>query len=55
MYDRWAGRLTEDEEGYHFQYRSEYLGEDNAEAVSLTLPLRKEEFHSTILFPFLMV
>ncbi len=49
--DNWAGTLTEDEEGYHFKYQEDYLRE-NQDAVSLTLPLRKEAYHSSYLFPF---
>lgn len=52
MHDRWAGTLWEDEEGYHFRYREAYLRETEAEAVSLTLPLREEPFHDRVLFPF---
>lgn len=47
-----AGILTEDEEGYHFTYSSDYLMMGNAIPVSLTLPLKEETFHSGILFPF---
>jgi len=47
-----AGILTEDEEGYHFTYSSDYLMMVNAIPVSLTLPLKEENFHSGILFPF---
>jgi len=47
-----AGILTEDEEGYHFTYSSDYLMMGNAVPASLTLPLRKETFHSEFLFPF---
>ena len=42
LYDRLAGRLVEDENGFTFSYDSSYLASDGAEAVSLTLPLRKE-------------
>ncbi len=52
MYEHWAGVLTEDEEGFHFFYREEYLSMKEAEAVSLTLPLQNEPFHSSVLFPF---
>ncbi len=52
IYDRWAGRLTEDEDGYHFEYEESYLGETDAEAISLTLPLTTKGYHSKILFPF---
>lgn len=47
-----AGLLTEDEEGYHFTYASDYLLMETAIAISLTLPLKEEPFHSKILFPF---
>ena len=42
MYDRYAGRLTEDEDGFHFVYDSEYLAAEGAEPISLTMPLREE-------------
>ncbi len=47
-----AGVLTEHDEGYTFQYIKEYLTSKNATPISLTLPLSKEAYHSTILFPF---
>ena len=49
--DSWAGILTEDGEGYHFQYNADYL-EKGGEPISLTLPLQMEPYHSNILFPF---
>ncbi len=51
MYQRVAGQLWQDEEGYHFQYLSGYL-QSEAEPVSLTLPLIKEVYHSPTLFSF---
>lgn len=50
--NREAGVLTEDENGFTFRYHDEYLGSDEAEAVSLTLPLRAEEYQDKVLFPF---
>ena len=47
-----AGILKETDEGYSFQYDTDYLQNENASAVSLTLPLRTEEYTSKILFPF---
>lgn len=47
-----AGVLTENEEGYRFQYDSAYLNSPQAEAVSLTLPLSAEPYRSSVLFPF---
>lgn len=52
MYDRYAGRLTEDENGFHFVYDSEYLAADGAEPISLTMPLREEPYEDKVLFPF---
>ncbi len=52
MHDKWAGTLTEDEEGYHFQYKEDYLSGNDPEPVSLTLPLQKEAFHNQVMFPF---
>ena len=50
--DQLAGILSEEEEGYVFTYKKEYLGEKNALPVSLTLPLQQEPFLSETLFPF---
>lgn len=52
MYDRLAGILTEDETGFSFTYDSQYLASDDAEAISLTMPLKAESYHDTVLFPF---
>ena len=52
MYDKWAGTLIEDEDGYHFQYQADYLETNEPEPVSLTLPLKQETYHSKVLFPF---
>ena len=52
MYDKLAGVLTEDENGYHFQYHPSYLSAENAEAVSLTLPSTDKPYQSMVLFPF---
>lgn len=50
--DRKAGVLTEDENGYTFQYDQGFLHSDDAEAISLTLPLSEKPFHDKVLFPF---
>lgn len=52
MYDKLAGTLVEDDEGYHFEYDKQYLKSKNKEPISLTLPLRQEKYSSKILFPF---
>jgi serine/threonine-protein kinase HipA len=51
--DDLAGILTESSDGeYSFQYISEYLANENSQAVSLTLPKRKEAYIANTLFPF---
>lgn len=52
LYDQLAGILTEDENGFHFQYEQAYLGAKEAEPISLTLPLTENVYQSKILFPF---
>jgi len=52
MYDKIAGILIEDDEGFHFTYSAPYLISEDAEPISLTMPLREEPFSSRILFPF---
>lgn len=52
LHNQLAGRLTEDENGYTFEYDADYLASDGAEAVSLTLPVRQEAYRDTVLFPF---
>lgn len=47
-----AGILTEDENGYTFKYDAKYLASDNAEAVSLTLPLTDKVYSDKVLFSF---
>lgn len=47
-----AGKLIEDENGYHFFYDSHYLALPDSLPISMTLPLQKEEFKSNVLFPF---
>ena len=47
-----AGELKEVSEGYVFKYNETYLNSKHSFLVSLTFPLRKEEFFSTTLFSF---
>ena len=42
MYEEIAGILTEDDEGFHFKYNSQYLESKNAEPISLTMSLQAE-------------
>ena len=50
--DQLAGLLTEDEDGYTFQYDTAYIKSSDAEPVSLTLPISEKPYTSLILFPF---
>lgn len=52
LHDRLAGRLTEDENGFTFEYDTDYLASADAEAVSLTLPLTPEPYRDTVMLPF---
>ena len=47
-----AGILSENDEGYSFQYDKNYLNRENPKAISLTLPIQGEPYESKILFPF---
>lgn len=50
--NRFAGVISETDEGYLFRYEKEYLQTENAEPVSLTLQLRKEPYQSKTIIPF---
>jgi HipA-like protein len=51
--DTLAGHIEGQDNGcYGFVYQPDYLARPDARPVSLTLPLRREEFHSPVLFPF---
>ncbi len=52
IHDKTAGWLTQDENGYHFEYDKQYLKSKSPVAVSLTLPIQEEPFNDKILFPF---
>ncbi len=47
-----AGILTEDGGEYRFCYDEAYLKNEDAQPVSLTLPLQTEAYISPVLFPF---
>ena len=47
-----AGILTENENGYTFQYDKSFLTSSKAEAISLTLPLSDKLYTDKVLFPF---
>ena len=50
--ENFAGVLTEDENGYTFEYNADYLQKKDTNAVSLTLPLSEKPYNSQVLFPF---
>ena len=52
IHDRFSGTLEERDNGYSFSYSSDYLDQENAEAISLSLPLRSEPYEDKRLFPF---
>ncbi|MDR0891218.1 MAG: HipA N-terminal domain-containing protein [Mediterranea sp.] len=52
LYDHSVGTITEDERGFSFQYHAAYLEQKGAEPVSLTMPLRKEAYHSQTMLSF---
>ena len=50
--DRYAGVLAERDDGYSFRYEEAYLSAPEALPVSITLPLRREEYAQSTLFSF---
>lgn len=52
MHEAYAGMLTEDENGYHFQYEESYLKQEGSEPISVTFPLSADQYDSNVLFPF---
>lgn len=50
--DKFAGILTEDDGEYRFVYDKGYLNQEDAQSISLTLPMQEEPFVSLVLFPF---
>lgn len=50
--DTLAGRLSETDEGFVFQYDTAYLSSAEVQPISLTLPVQTEAFESPVLFPF---
>ena len=46
-----AGILTETDSGYEFKYLPEYISDEQAQPVSLTMPLSEKVYKSSVLFP----
>ncbi len=47
-----AGIITKTHSGYEFIYDQDYLGENRARPISLSMPLSREIYRSRELFPF---
>ncbi len=46
-----CGILTEDNDGFHFQYTEEYLLREDGMALSPTMPLSREIYEKEVMFP----
>lgn len=52
-FNKYAGVLEEHDDGrFTFIYDSQYKKNKEAKAISLTLPIRDQEYESTAIFPF---
>lgn len=47
-----AGWLSQNDQGYHFEYDKTYIVTPGARPVSLTLPIKEEPYTSNVMFPF---
>ena len=52
VYNNFAGKLCETDEGYSFSYDKTYIEAGYNHPVSLTLPIREEPYKSKTLFSF---
>ena len=52
MHNELAGWLSQDEDGYHFQYAPMYLQLKGSKPISLTLPMQETKYTSNVLFSF---
>jgi len=52
LYNKRIGLITQPDSGFEFCYDSAYYSSPAPEAVSLTLPVRKEPYKSAVMFPF---
>ena len=50
--NRYAGMISETDEGYIFTYDREYLESENPLPVCINMPCREEGYQSAVLFPF---
>ncbi len=54
LWDSQAGLLEKTERGYRFTYDPDYLSAQDAQPISLTLPLTEAPYESNRLFPFFL-
>ena len=52
MHNQLACWLSQDEDGYHFQYAPEYLQLKDSKPISLTLPMQENKYTGNVLFSF---
>lgn len=52
MKNQYCGLVSETDDGYSFEYDFEYLQNNSAQSVSLTLPLTDKKYNSKTLFAF---
>ncbi|MCX6150374.1 MAG: HipA N-terminal domain-containing protein [Ignavibacteriales bacterium] len=52
LHDEFAGKIIEDENGFSFYYDSDYLNNENAKPISLTMPLTEKTYKSNTMLPF---
>ena len=50
--NHYAGVIAETEDGYTFTYDEAYCESENAQSISLTMPISCKQYASTVLFPF---
>ena len=46
-----CGLLSEDNNGFHFKYDSEYMDMEGAEPISPTMPFQEKEYTKEMMFP----
>jgi serine/threonine-protein kinase HipA len=51
FYDKFAGIISENENGYSFEYDDEYIAQ-NLPSISLTLPATRKSFSGKTMLPF---
>lgn len=52
MKNEYCGTISETDDGYSFEYATEYLQSESAESISFTLPLSTQPYKSKTLFAF---